>query len=147
MGFHHLALFLHLVGVVLWVGGMAFIRVCLISPALTGAQWAEALERFFPLAWMSIALIVVSGGFMLSVTGAANAPWAWLAMSVLGTAMIIVFASIRFGPWVELRVALARGGLAQAQARAAIARIEKRLDVTLALAILTATMATLGLGI
>ena len=147
MRFHHLALFLHLTGVTLWVGGMVFIRVCLVSPTLTAAQWAEALERFFPLSWFSIALIVISGGFMLIVTGYAHAPLAWLLMTLLGTVMIAVYASLRFAPWRELRAALARGDLAQAQAQAAMQRIIKRLDITLVLAVLTATMATLGLAV
>ncbi|MDR1063576.1 MAG: hypothetical protein LBL48_06545 [Azoarcus sp.] len=145
MRFHHLALFLHLTGVVLWVGGMVFIRVCLVSPALTVAQWAEALERFFSLSWTSIALIVITGGFMLIAVGYAHAPPGWIIMAVLGTAMIAVFASVWLGPWMVLRAALAKGGLAQAHE--AIRRINKRLDIVLVLAILTSVVATLGLAL
>jgi uncharacterized membrane protein len=147
MRFHHLALFLHLTGVALWVGGMVFIRVCLVSPAITAAQWAQALERFFSLSWISIALIVITGGFMLIVTGYAHAPPGWILMAVLGAIMIAVFASIWFGPWAALRTALAKGALAQAQARAAIQRIDKRLDIVLVLATLTSVVATLGLAL
>ncbi|MDR1228777.1 MAG: hypothetical protein LBK55_07135 [Azoarcus sp.] len=145
MRFQHLALFLHLTGVVLWVGGMVFIRVCLVSPALTVAQWAEALERFFSLSWTSIALIVITGGFMLIAVGYAHAPPGWIIMAVLGTAMIAVFASVWLGPWMALRAALAKGGLAQA--REAMRRINKRLDIVLVLAILTSVVATLGLAL
>jgi uncharacterized membrane protein len=149
--FHHLALFLHLTGVVLWVGGMVFIRVCLVSPTLTAAQWAEALAHFFSLSWVAIALIVITGGFMLIAVGYARAPLGWLLMTFLGTIMIVVFASLWFGPWMALREALAKGGLAQAQAqaqaRAAIQRINKHLDIVLVLAILTAVAATLGLAL
>jgi len=147
VSFHHLALFLHLTGVTIWVGGIVFIRVCLVSPVLTTAQWAEALGNFFPLSWVSIALVVISGGFMLIVTGYAHAPLAWLLMAFIGTVMIAVYASLWFAPWTELRAALARGGLAQAQAQAAAQRINKRLDITLVLAALTATVATLGLAV
>ncbi|MDR2015715.1 MAG: CopD family protein [Azoarcus sp.] len=144
--FHHLALFLHLTGVTLWIGGMVFIRVCLVSPALTTARWAEALEKFFSLSWISIVLIVISGSFMLVWIGHAHVPRAWLLMAFLGAVMIAVYASLWFAPWKELRAALARGGLAQAQAQAAVRRINKRLDITLALSALTATAATLGLA-
>jgi uncharacterized membrane protein len=144
--FQHLALFLHLTGVTLWIGGMVFIRVCLVSPALTTAQWAEALERFFPLSWVSIVLVVISGGFVLIWTGYEHMPQAWLLMTFLGTAMIAVYASLWFAPWTKLRAALARGDLAQAQAQTAAQRISKRLDITLVLAALTATAATLGLS-
>ncbi|MDR3214008.1 MAG: hypothetical protein LBT71_08885 [Azoarcus sp.] len=147
MSFQHLALFLHLTGVVLWVGGMVFIRVCLVSPALTVAQWAEALENFFSLSWTAIALIVISGGFMLIAVGYAQAPWGWLMMTFLGTVMIAVFASAWLGPWVDLHAALTKGGLAQARARAAMQRINRRLDIVLVLATLTAVMATFGLAL
>lgn len=145
MRFHHLALFLHLTGVVLWVGGMVFIRVCLVSPTLAAEQWAEALAHFFSLSWAAITLIVITGGFMLLALGPARAPLAWLLMTFLGTVMIAVFASLWPGPWKALREALAKGE--QAQARAAIQRIDKRLDVVLALATLTAVAATLGLAL
>jgi uncharacterized membrane protein len=144
--FQHLALFLHLTGVTLWIGGMVFIRVCLVSPALTTVQWVEALERFFSLSWVSIGLIVISGGFVLIWIDYAHVPRAWLLMTFLGTVMIAVYASLWFAPWTELRAALARGGLAQVQAQVAVQRINKRLDITLALAALTATAATLGLS-
>jgi uncharacterized membrane protein len=147
MRFHHLALFLHLTGVALWVGGMVFIRVCLVSPALTVAQWAEALEHFFPLSWTSIAIIVITGGFMLISVGYAHAPPAWIIMTALGAVVIAVFASVWFGPWAALRAALAKSGLAQAQAREAMRRINKRLDIVLALATLTSVVATLGLAL
>jgi uncharacterized membrane protein len=145
VGFHHLALFLHLTGVTLWVGGMAFIRFCLISPSLTTAQWATTLGKFFPLSWASIALIVLSGGFMLIVTGTAQAPRAWVWMSFLGAAMIAIYASLWFAPWKQLCAALKRGDAAQG--KAASLRINRRLDMALALAVLTATAATLGLAV
>ncbi|MDR0702464.1 MAG: hypothetical protein LBF61_08685 [Azoarcus sp.] len=145
MRLHHLALFLHLTGVALWVGGIVFIRVCLVSPALTVAQWAEALEHFFPLSWTSIALIVITGGFMLIAVGVAHAPPGWIIMTILGAIMIAVFASVWFGPWAALRAALAKGGLAQA--REAMRHINKRLDIVLVLATLTSVVATLGLAL
>ncbi|MDR1462786.1 MAG: hypothetical protein LBI68_06590 [Azoarcus sp.] len=147
MRFHHLALFLHLTGVAIWVGGMVFIRVCLVSPALTVAQWAEALEYFFPLSWISIALTVITGGFMLIAVGYAHAPPGWIIMAVLGSVMIAVFASVWLGPWAALRAALAKDGLAQAQAREAMRRINKRLDIVLVFAVMTSVVATLGLAL
>jgi uncharacterized membrane protein len=147
VGLHLLALLLHLVGVVLWVGGMVFIRVCLVSTAITTAQWAEALEHFFPIAWSSILLIIASGGFMLTERGYSNAPSGWLLMAVTGSIMSIIFVSIWFGPWQVLRAALVAGVPAQARARAAMHSINKRLDIVLVLATLTATAATLGLSL
>ncbi|MDR0564937.1 MAG: hypothetical protein LBG78_08410 [Azoarcus sp.] len=145
MSFQHLALFLHLTGITFWVGGMVFIRVCLVSSTLTTSQWAEILGNFFSLSWVSVALIVISGGFMLILRGLSQAPLAWLLMSFFGTVMIAVYASLWLGPWAALRSALMRGELAKARTEAQ--RISQRLDITLALAALTATVATLGLAI
>lgn len=145
MSFHHLALFLHLTGVTLWVGGMVFIRFCLVSSALTTAQWAVALEKFFSISWAAIALIVLSGGFVLIVTGTAQAPRAWIWMAFLGTATVTVYASLWFDPWKRLCVALKQGEAEQG--KAALLRISRRLDIALALAVLTATAATLGLAV
>ncbi|MDR0716008.1 MAG: hypothetical protein LBF50_01155 [Azoarcus sp.] len=147
MGLRHLALFLHLTGVVFWVGGIVFIRACLASSALTGAQWARTLARFFPLAWVSIAFITLSGAFALLDTGHARAPLGWLLMAVTGSLMIAVFISLRLGPWRDLLAALAAGAPARARAEAALRNIGRYLDIVLALAALTATAATFGLGL
>ncbi|MDR2260260.1 MAG: hypothetical protein LBE06_04865 [Azoarcus sp.] len=147
MGLRHLALFLHLTGVVFWVGGMVFMRACLNSSALTGAQWARALARFFPLAWVSIAFITLSGVFALLDTGHARAPLGWLLMAVTGSLMIAVFVSLRLGPWRDLRAALAAGERARAREEIALQNIGRYLDSVLALAALTATAATFGLGL
>ncbi|MDR2032155.1 MAG: CopD family protein [Azoarcus sp.] len=149
MGLRHLALFLHLTGVVFWVGGMVFIRACLATSMLTGAQWIQVLERFFPLAWASIAFITLSGVFALFDTGFARAPLGWLLMAVTGSIMIAVFVSLRLGPWRDLRAALAADGQARARERAeaALRGIDRYLDIILALAAVTATAATFGLGL
>ncbi|PKO80433.1 MAG: hypothetical protein CVU19_12560 [Betaproteobacteria bacterium HGW-Betaproteobacteria-13] len=138
MTLHHLMLFLHVCGVVVWVGGMAFAWFCL-------GLWAAVLRAFFPMVWISIGLILVSGFGMLIETGFARAPIAWHVMLLTGLVMIAVFASIWFGPWRTMQQAVG----AEDWARAAVAMntIRQRVGFNLGLGLLTTAIATLGLGL
>ena len=75
MKLHHFLLFIHLAGVVTWVGGMAFAHFCLrpaalaLPPAQRLGLWGAVLGRFFRIVWVAIAVIVVSGSTPLL-------PWA-----------------------------------------------------------------------
>lgn len=102
------------------------------------------LQGFFPLVWLAIALILVSGVGMLTEVGFARAPLAWHVMTLTGGLMIMVFASIWFGPWREMRTAV----VAEDWARAAVAmnRIRQRVGFNLGLGVATIAVATLGLG-
>ena len=55
-----LLLFLHLVAVAVWVGGMFFAYVCLrpvaaaqLDPPLRLALWVGVFSRFFPWVWLA----------------------------------------------------------------------------------------------
>lgn len=150
MTFHHLMLCLHVLGIVVWVGGMSFAHFCL-RPALAAlptatrlALMTAVLARFFPLVWVSVLLVFGSGFAMLLEVGFAGAPVAWHLMLVTGSIMIAVFASIWFGPWRTLCAATR----AEDWARAAVAlnRVRQRVSFNLALGIVTIAIATLGLA-
>ena len=147
----NLGLFAHLLGVIVWVGGMALLYFCLrpAATALPPAQrlplWVGVFSRFFPLVWASIALILASGFGKLGAIGFANAPSAWHVMLLTGLAMVVVFVSIWFGPWPALKRAVA----AEDWAGGALAlnRIRLRVAINLALGVLTIAIATLGLAL
>lgn len=145
MGLRHLILFVHLTGIVFWVGGMVFIRVCLAPSALALGIWLEVLARFFSFSRIAIALIFVSGIFRLLDPQIDTLPLAWQLMAVTGTAAIAVFASAGMGAWGQLRAA-ARGG-EKDSIQAAMNRLGRSFDIVLVLVTLTATVATFGLGI
>lgn len=151
MTFHHLMLFLHLLGVVVWVGGMAFAYLCLrpaamaLPPAQRLPLWGAVFARFFPLVWGAVVLILGAGITMLLDTGFARAPTAWHVMLLTGTVMILIFVSIWFGPWRLLRNALAREDWAAGAV--ALNTIRQRVAFNLALGIATIAIATLGLGV
>jgi uncharacterized membrane protein len=103
-----LALMLHLLAIVFWIGGMAFMHVAL-RPAL-----AEALEppqrltllvaimrRFFAGVTLAILLIFATGAAMLAIAPARNA--AVHAMVALAVVMTAVFAYIRLRSYPVLR--------------------------------------------
>lgn len=151
MKIHALMLFVHLTGVIVWVGGMAFAWLFLrpaagaLAPAERLTLWVAVFQRFFMTVWVSIALIVASGLTMLLTTGFAHAPPAWHLMLLTGTVMIAVFVSVWIGPWPALREALAVKDWARGAA--ALAVIRQRVAVNLALGTITVAIATLGLAV
>ena len=144
-------LFLHLLGVVVWVGGMAFAYLCLrpAAAALPPAQrlplWHDVFARFFPLVWIAVVLILGTGVGMLVEVGFARAPKAWHLMLVTGVVMIAVFVMLWAGPWRALRAAVKAENWAAGAV--ALNRIRQRVGFNLALGIVTIAIATLGLAL
>src|SRR5438876_9890059 len=69
-----LALALHILGAVVWVGGMFAIYVCL-RPALGALEAPQRLrlmrttcQNFFPWVWAAVLLLLASGYWMVSGT-------------------------------------------------------------------------------
>lgn len=117
-------LLLHLAGAIVWIGGMAFVLFALrpaafaeLEPPLRPRLLLAALQRFFPLVWGSIALLLATGGAALATVGMRAAPPAWHAMFGIGLVMTAVFGHIQFAPYRRARRAAARQdwpGVAQA---------------------------------
>src|SRR5690554_1502320 len=151
MNLQNFTLFLHVSGVIVWVGGMAFAWACLrpalavLPPAQHIPVWIGVFNRFFPLVWMSIVLILASGFGKLAMIGFANGPRAWHWMMLTGLIMVAVFVSVWFGPWRRLRQA-ARTEDWTAGA-AALSSIRRRIGVNLVLSGITVAIATIGLAV
>lgn len=151
MTFQHISLFLHLVGVIVWVGGMAFAYGCLrpaagaLPPPQRLSLWVGVFSRFFPLVWAAIALILLSGGGKLALVGMKAAPPAWHVMLLTGLVMIAVFVSIWFGPWQALKKAVAAEDWPSGAV--ALNSIRRRVGLNLLLGVLTVAVATLGLAL
>lgn len=151
MSLRHLVLFLHLASVVVWVGGMAFAYLCLrpaagtLAPAQRLPLWVAVFERFFPMVWIAVVLLPLTGIGRLLDVGFGQAPRAWHLMMVTGLVMIGVFLAIWFGPWQRLRAAVAREDWAAGAV--ALNRIRQRVGFNLVLGFATIAIATLGLGV
>lgn len=143
------ALLLHLLGVVVWVGGMFFAYTALRPVAATVLEppqrlnlWAGVFGKFFPWVWGSIALILGSGLYMLMALGGASAPLYALAMLVLGVVMMLIFAHVFFAAYKKLKRAVAEqswpaGG-------AALGQIRMLIGINLSIGLITVVVAILG---
>lgn len=105
--------FFHLGAGLVWLGGMALLLLALrpvviahMAPPERLALMAAVLSRFFVMVWISIALILASGFWMLSVADMKLAPKGWHAMSGLGVLMCLIFAHIWFAPFCRLKAAV-----------------------------------------
>jgi len=145
------ALFLHLLGVAVWVGGMVFAHFCLrpaledLSPQLRLPLWESVFGRFFNWVSGSVLLILGSGGFLLVASGGAQAAWQLHAMAGLGVLMMLIFGHIRFAVFPRIRRAV------QAQrwpdGARAVGTVRRLVLVNLVLGIVTIGVAVLARGV
>ncbi|SEA56703.1 Uncharacterized membrane protein [Thiothrix caldifontis] len=126
-----IALALHVLAVVIWVGGMFFaymalrpVAATILEPPQRLTLWNGVFGRFFPWVWAAIITILASGYWMLlgPFGGFANAPVFVHIMNGLGLIMMLIFFHVYFAPYQKLRKAVAAqswpdGGKALAQIR------------------------------
>ena len=105
--------FFHLGAGIVWLGGMALVILALrpmvmaqMAPPERLTLMSGVLSRFFVMVWISIALLLASGFWMLSMTDMKLAPKGWHAMSGLGLLMCLIFAHIWFAPFRKLKAAV-----------------------------------------
>lgn len=145
-----IAVFLHVLSVTVWVGGMFFAYICLrpvaaqvLEPPQRLRLWEGTFARFFPWVWAAVALILASGLYMIMLMGGfAAAPLHVHAMFGVGLLMMLIFFHVYFAPYRRLRRAVAvqdwkAGG-------AALGQIRKLVGTNLALGAVTITIATIG---
>jgi uncharacterized membrane protein len=144
-----LSLFLHVLSVVVWVGGMFFAYMALrpvaasvLEPPQRLTLWAGVFDKFFPWVWASVVLILLTGLHMLMVFGGMAAPHYALAMLVLGVLMMLIFAHVFFAPYKKLKRAVAAqdwkaGG-------AALGQIRMLIGLNLSIGLLTIAVVFLG---
>jgi uncharacterized membrane protein len=128
-----LMLVLHLLGAMLWVGGMFFAYSCLRPAAASVLQppqrlplWAATFARFLPFTAAAVVVMLVTGFAMLLQVGFANAPVGWHVMMSLGLVMAAVFFYVYLAAYPKLREACAaaawpRAGEALGAIRRAVA--------------------------
>jgi uncharacterized membrane protein len=105
---------LHMLGAVVWVGGMFAAYMCLrpaAGPLETPQRlglWRRFFAKFFPWVWVSVLLLLVSGYWMLvtSVGGFAHAPLYINLMQTLGLIMTALYLWLFHGPWLKFKRAV-----------------------------------------
>jgi uncharacterized membrane protein len=127
---------LHVLSIVVWVGGMAFAHFFLrpavapLDPPVRLRLMHDVLGRFFKAVLVASLLTLASGVWMLGRVakqavqsgGGFEMPLAWTVMAVLGVAMVAIFMHIRFALYKRLNAAVrasdwSAGGAALAQIR------------------------------
>ena len=109
-----LALAFHVLGAVVWVGGMFAAYSCLrpaagaLEPPQRLALWRRFFAKFFPWVWVSLLLLLGSGYYMLLTTfgGFKGAPLYIHLMQGTGWLMVLLFVYLFHGPWLKFKRAV-----------------------------------------
>ena len=144
------AIALHLLATVIWIGGMFFAYVCLrpslretLEPPQAARLLAASLGRFFRWVWVAVVVLLLSGFYMALVRYGFGAwPWWLLVMIGLGLAMMALFMHIFFSPYKRLRRGLDAGD--DERIRATIGQIRQIVLVNLLLGVVVAVVASAG---
>lgn len=109
-----LALLLHLLAAVIWVGGMFFAYVCvrpvaahLLEPSVRLRLWDQVFQRFFSVVWVAIAVLVASGHYMVAQLGGMKGVGMHVHLMLgLGYLMVGLFLHVYFALFRKLRMAV-----------------------------------------
>ena len=145
-----IALTLHILGAVIWVGGMFAAYVCLRPAAgpLEAPQrftlWRNFFAKFFPWVWVSVLLLLGSGYWMLLTTfgGFKGAPLYINLMQTLGLIMVALFVWLFHGPWLKFKRAV--GAQEWPVAGAQLNRIRQIIAVNLPLGLVVVIIGASG---
>lgn len=134
--FYAVLQFVHVMAVILWVGGMLFAH-CFLRPAAAKLEpplrlplMASVLGPFLNAVLAAIVLILVTGAWMIGTAasqaaqtgGAFFMPRSWTLMASGGIVMMAIYGHIRFALYKRLALAVAvsdwpKGGQAMAGIR------------------------------
>jgi uncharacterized membrane protein len=105
-----IALILHVLSAIIWVGGMFFALLILrpasgpLDPPARLALWRLVFAGFFPWVFASIVFLLISG-FALFLGGYAVGPHVHMMMGI-GIVMVLIFLHLFFAPWKRFKAAL-----------------------------------------
>ncbi len=134
---HGFWLLIHLLGVIVWVGGMFFALYCLrpvahgLPPPQRVPLMIAVFERFFGFVIVALIMLWVSGLILLRPGAGAGMPIGWHLMIGAAIIMTVVFAVIRWRIFPLARQAAKQSDLPSAGA--ALERIRRLVLVNLVL--------------
>ncbi|MDZ7712922.1 MAG: CopD family protein [Rhodovibrio sp.] len=145
-----IALALHALSAVVWVGGMAFAYL-FARPALGALEgpqrqtfWRGAFQRFFPVVWATVVLLLATGYYLIFVTygGFGQVGVHVHVMHLLGLVMTAIFAHVFFAPWRRFARAVDAGDRETAAKN--IETIRKLVAVNLTLGVIVVAIGASG---
>ena len=146
-----IAIPLHLLATVIWVGGMFFaymalrpVAARLLEPPQRLPLWSQTFDRFFPWVWAAVISLPVTGLWMVySVFGGfAHVGLYIYLMTGIGSLMILLFLHVFFSPYRRMQQALAANDLPEAGRR--LAQIRVIIAINLVLGLLVTVVAGAG---
>lgn len=144
-----LALVLHLIFAVIWIGGMFFAWLCLrpaagvLDTPLRLRLWADTLRRFLPWVLVSIVVLLASGFYMIQQLGGMQhlSPYVQVMMGV-GLLMMLMVLHVFFAPFKRLKRGVASGDLTAAARGLSQIRLLVGINLLLGLVVLVAAAGT-----
>lgn len=106
-----LALLLHLLSVVVWVGGMFFAYMALrpaaaatLPPPQRLPLWVAVFSRFFPWVWLSIVLLLLTGFYLIHLVGGMAVIGRHVHIMLgIGVLMMLIFGHVYFAAFAKLK--------------------------------------------
>ena len=145
-----IAILLHVLAVVVWVGGMFFAYMALRPAAVQTLEppqrlplWVATFTRFFPWVWLSVAALLASVLYLIAAYGGFAAVAKYIhIMLAIGVLMMLIFGHVYFAGFKRLK----RGVAAQdwKAAGAALATLRTLIGINLSLGLITIFVAILG---
>ena len=143
---------IHLLAVVIWVGGMFFAYMVLRPSAMEVLEapqrlrlWDAVFSRFFGWVWAAVAVLLVSGLYMIYLAGGmSQAPRYVQVMLMLGLAMTVIYSYVYFALYVPLNLHVANQRWPEAGK--ILGRIRILVALNLILGLLTVCVVIIGMG-
>lgn len=139
-----IAITLHVLAAVVWVGGMFFAYMALrpaaakmLEPPQRLPLWSQTLRRFFLWVWIAIVVLLASGYWIIWLVfgGFGNVGAHVQIMQTTGIIMIMIFLHVFFAPYRRMNQAIAAHDFTRAGAE--LARIRRLVGINLILGLLT----------
>lgn len=141
---------IHLLSIVVWVGGMFFAYVVLRPSAAEILQpperlrlWDKVFKQFFNWVWLAVFLVLVSGFYTIYLMGGfAGLPMYINLMMLLGIIMMLIYVYVFFKCYVPFNRQVAKQEWPAAGAM--LATIRKLVALNLSIGLLTVAVVIIG---
>ncbi len=143
---------IHLLSVLIWVGGMFFAYMVLrpaaveiLEPPQRLRLWDSVFRRFFNWVWFAIGVLLISGFYLIYLYGGmAYVAYHVHAMLALGLLMMVIYGYVFFACYKPFSLHVSNQGWKAAGEL--LGKIRKLVAVNLALGLLTVSVAMIGMA-